>query len=39
MKKKTASVLSAMRAITLDNLGFLIVWIVSLAVILKLACV
>ena len=39
MKKKTLNALIALRDITSDNLGFVLVWAVALAVILKLACV
>jgi len=39
MKKKTLNALIALRDITSDNFGFVLIWAVALAVILKLACV
>ena len=39
MKKKTLATLIALRDITSDNFGFVLIWAVALAVILKLACV
>ena len=39
MKEKTIAALIALRDITSENLGFVLVWAVALAVILKLACV
>ena len=39
MKKKTLNALIALRDIASENLGFVLVWAVALAVILKLACV
>ena len=38
MKKKTLATLIALRDITSDNLGFVIVWVIAMGVILKLAC-
>jgi len=39
MKKKTLAALDSMLDFTACNLGFVLVWAVSIAVILKLACV
>ena len=39
MKKKTLDALITLCDITSDNLGFVLIWAVALAVILKLACV
>lgn len=39
MKKKTLDTLIALRDIASENLGFVLVWAVALAVILKLASV
>ena len=39
MKKKTLDTLIALRDLTSDNLGFVLVSAAALAVILKLACV
>ena len=39
MKKITFDTLIALRDIASENLGFVLVWAVALAVILKLACV
>ena len=39
MKQKTIAALVTLRNIASDNLGFVLVWAVALAVILKLACV
>ena len=38
MKEKTAAALNVLRDLVIDNLGFVIIWAISLAVILKLAC-
>ena len=38
MKEKTAAALNVLLNLTAENLGFVIVWAVSIAVILKLAC-
>ena len=38
MKEKTAVALHVLLDLTAENLGFVAVWAVSLAVILKLAC-
>lgn len=38
MKEKTAAVLHTLFDLTAENLGFVAVWAVSLALILKLAC-
>jgi hypothetical protein len=38
MKEKTAAALNVLRDLVIENLGFVIVWAISLAVILKLAC-
>ena len=38
MKEKTTAALHFVRDFTAENLGFVIVWAVSLAVLLKLAC-
>lgn len=39
MKEKTAAALHVLLDFTAENLGFVLVWAASLAVILKLACV
>ncbi len=39
MKEKTAAAMHTLFNLTAENLGFVIVWAASLAVILKLACV
>ena len=39
MKEKTINAMHTMLAVTSENLGFVLVWAVALAVILKLACV
>ena len=39
MKKKTIAVLNTLRDLVSENLGFVIVWAVALAFILKLGCV
>ena len=39
MKEKTLNALITLRDIASENLGFVLVWAVALAVILKLACV
>lgn len=38
MKKTTIQALHTMLAVTSDNLGFVIVWVIAMGVILKLAC-
>ena len=38
MKKTTINAMHAMLAVTSDNLGFVIVWVIAMGVILKLAC-
>lgn len=38
MKKTTIHALHTMLAVTSDNLGFVIVWVIAMGVILKLAC-
>jgi len=38
MKEKTAAAFRTLLDLTAENFGFVIVWAVSLAVILKLAC-
>ena len=38
MKEKTAAALNTLLDLVAENLGFVIVWAISLAVILKLAC-
>ena len=38
MKEKTAAALHTLLDFTAENLGFVIVWAVSLAAILRLAC-
>ena len=38
MKEKTAAALHVVCNLTAENLGFVIVWAVSLAAILRLAC-
>ena len=38
MKEKTINAMHAMLAVTSDNLGFVIVWVIAMGVILKLAC-
>ena len=39
MKEKTAAALHTLVRLTLENIGFVIVWAISLSIILKLACV
>ena len=39
MKEKTAAALQTLCRLTLDNIGFVIVWAISVSIILKLACV
>ena len=39
MKEKTAAALHTLLDFTAENLGFVIVWALSLVVLLKLACV
>ena len=38
MKETTLNALNVLRDLVLENLGFVIVWAVSVSVILKLAC-
>ena len=38
MKKTTINAMHTMLAVTSDNLGFVIVWVIAMGVILKLAC-
>ena len=38
MKEKNAAALNTLLDLVAENLGFVIVWAISLAVILKLAC-
>ena len=38
MKEKTINAMHTMLAVTSDNLGFVIVWVIAMGVILKLAC-
>ena len=38
MKAKTAAALHTMFNLTVENFGFVIIWAVSLAAILRLAC-
>ena len=38
MKEKTAAAIHTILNLTAENLGFVLVWAVSLAVLLKLAC-
>lgn len=38
MKKTTIHALHTMLAVTSDNLGFVIVWVIAMGVIFKLAC-
>jgi len=38
MKETTLNALNVLRNLVLENLGFVIVWAVSVSVILKLAC-
>ncbi len=39
MKEKTSAALRTLMNLTAENFGFVIVWAISLAVILRLACV
>jgi hypothetical protein len=39
MKEKTSAAIRTLMNLTAENFGFVIVWAVSLAVLLKLACV
>ena len=38
MKEKTINAMHTMLAVTSENLGFVIVWVIAMGVILKLAC-
>ena len=38
MKEKTAAAIHTLLDLTADNLGFVLVWAVSLAILIKLAC-
>lgn len=38
MKEKTAAALHTLRNLATENLGFVIIWAVSLSILLKLAC-